>query len=191
MKNNKLKFILCLIISILGYCCGNNSRIVSQQNRIFLPENVLYIKFDRGFTVEEIECFKQTFPLFNSSLGLQQQLVAVDYNSQVFDLTVENTELDLLTTDLGRHMGGNIIRLATNRMSSNHQLKMVFMHEIGHWLGMQHVCIGSEPIERLDECSSVGLGLAIMNPYNNPTLGLRFTELDRREFILHHRQWFH
>ncbi len=149
---------------------------------------VIYLKIERGFSSREIESIKETFSEFNRSLGLNHRIVAVQFDSQVYDLTVENTELDLLTTDLGRHVGGNVIRLATNRMSSQHQVKMVFMHEFGHWLGMQHICNGSEPQERWDECSVVGNGPAIMNPYNNPTMAAVFTELDRREFILHRRR---
>lgn len=43
----------------------------------------------------------------------------------------------------------------------NLEFRTALMHEIGHSLGMQHVCLPNE--ERRD-CSPVGRGLAIMNP---------------------------
>ncbi len=41
------------------------------------------------------------------------------------------------------------------------QFKTAFMHEIGHSLGMYHVCRANE---QRSDCSTVGRGLAIMNP---------------------------
>lgn len=37
-------------------------------------------------------------------------------------------------------------------------------HEIGHAIGMQHVCFHEELIARSGNCSPVGYGLAMMNP---------------------------
>lgn len=42
-----------------------------------------------------------------------------------------------------------------------YQFKTAFMHEIGHSLGMNHVCRQSD---NRNDCSSVGRGIAVMNP---------------------------
>jgi hypothetical protein len=43
----------------------------------------------------------------------------------------------------------------------NLEFRTAFMHEIGHALGMQHICL---PSEERNDCSPVGRGFAVMNP---------------------------
>lgn len=43
------------------------------------------------------------------------------------------------------------------------QKEAAFEHEIGHALGMSHVCLGAA--DSAPDCSSVGTGDAVMNPY--------------------------
>ncbi len=178
LKNNlSVKFFIFFLISLIGFRCGVNNTSTFYRSE---QKDVLFIKLERGFTPEERLSIIETFNSFRT-LGLRSRLVE-SRSDLVYDLKVENTELGLLQTDLGRHMGFNVIRLATNRMVSNHQLKMVFMHEVGHWLGMHHICMGNEPQERINECSSVGVGTAIMNPFNNPAMPAEFTALDSLEY---------
>lgn len=179
--NLNLKIFFWLLISIFGFRCGiniNNNHTTTFYNS--RQKDVFFIKIERGFTSEERTSLIETFNKFRA-LGLHSRFVE-SRSEIVYDLRVENTELGLLNTDLGRHMGSNLIRLATNRMIGNHQLKMVFMHEVGHWLGMHHICLGNEPENRIRECSSVGVGAAIMNPFNNPAMPAEFTALDSLEY---------
>lgn len=176
-SNLSIKIFIFFLISLIGFRCGTNNTSTFYRSE---QKDVLYIKLERGFTPEERISIIETFNTFRT-LGLRPRLVE-SRSDLVYDLKVENTELGLLETDLGRHMGLNVIRLATNRMINGHQLKMVFMHEVGHWLGMHHVCIGSEPEERINECSPVGIGTAIMNPFNNPAMPAEFTALDSLEY---------
>jgi hypothetical protein len=67
------------------------------------------------------------------------------------------------------------------RMATEEQLSSVFMHETGHWLGMSHVCTGMETLRRTD-CSPVGHGTSVMNPFTDPGLMPRFSDLDAAEF---------
>lgn len=51
------------------------------------------------------------------------------------------------------------------------EFKAAFMHEVGHSLGMSHVCRANE---QRSDCSSVGRGVAVMNPnlvYDSDRLG--------------------
>jgi hypothetical protein len=57
----------------------------------------------------------------------------------------------------------------------NLEFRTALMHEIGHSLGMQHVCLPNE--ERID-CSPVGRGLAIMNPHLVNEIGERDTSIE-------------
>lgn len=58
-------------------------------------------------------------------------------------------------------------------------LQTVFMHELGHWLGMKHVC---QHRNERRECSPVGYGWAIMNPVVENGFVTEFTTLDISEF---------
>jgi hypothetical protein len=48
---------------------------------------------------------------------------------------------------------------------STTQFRAVIVHEIGHWLGMRHICRVDRKTS--DACSPVGFGDAVMNPTLN------------------------
>lgn len=57
----------------------------------------------------------------------------------------------------------------------------VFLHEFGHWLGMDHVC--RFPEERFFyRCSRVGYGIAVMNRIIDYGAPIIYTDLDLLEF---------
>jgi hypothetical protein len=83
--------------------------------------------------------------------------------------------VDLTTGRAGQCPDRGVARYVTNRLTGdshieidptcthgNLEFRTALMHEIGHALGMQHVCQLGE--ERKD-CSPVGRGLAVMNPH--------------------------
>jgi hypothetical protein len=82
--------------------------------------------------------------------------------------------------------------------TSSLEFRTVFMHEVGHCVGLTHICRHDE----LRECSVVGHGLAVMNPdvrYGDGSIPAdtseadlgqvpiyEFQDLDVREFIRTH-----
>jgi hypothetical protein len=121
-----------------------------------------------------------TFGRF-AAIGLRSRFVE-SHSFFLKDVYVRNSEETFTQSDLGMYSSHtSYIQVPINRMESFHQLQMIFMHEIGHWLGMKHICMEHERNIRSD-CSSVGYGNAIMNPINVPAMPASFSELDRLEF---------
>lgn len=76
--------------------------------------------------------------------------------------------------------GANYIEVAKSCTSSESQYQAVIVHEIGHWLGMRHVCLPDR--RTTDVCSPVGVGTALMNPYVGVTHSMSPVELDLSEY---------
>lgn len=87
--------------------------------------------------------------------------------------------------------GSRVVELDLSCMSSEEAVQQLVGHEIGHALGLSHVC--TQPGE-LPECSPVGYGLALMGPRVRRTTGLGEvfsgalgtadpTDLDRAELL--------
>jgi hypothetical protein len=179
---------ICLLFSIIlfGYCCIPPST----QTTVHIREHgithetrnspVIYVYFDQSYSTEEKVQMSLTFGRF-AAIGLRSRFVE-SHSFFLKDVYVRNSEETFTQSDLGMYSSHtSYIQVPINRMESFHQLQMIFMHEIGHWLGMKHICMEHERNIRSD-CSSVGYGNAIMNPINVPAMPASFSELDRLEF---------
>lgn len=141
---------------------------------------IIYVYFDPSYSLQEKKQMILTFERFRS-LGLRPRLVE-STSFFVKNVYVRNSDEFFGQTDLGMYSSNtSFIQVPANRIESTHQLQMIFMHEMGHWLGMRHVCLESERFLRKD-CSPVGYGVAIMNPINVPVFAAVFTALDQAEF---------
>lgn len=185
---NKFIVQVCLLFSIIlfGYCCAPSTSQTSQHildqgiTHELRNSSVIYIYFDQTYSTEEVNQMVLTFGRF-SAIGLRARFVA-SQNFNFKDIYVRNSEETFSQSDLGMYSNRtSYIQVPINRMESFHQLQMIFMHEIGHWLGMKHICLDHERNIRSD-CSPVGYGNAIMNPINVPAMPASFSEFDRLEF---------
>lgn len=77
--------------------------------------------------------------------------------------------------------GTKRILIDVDRMTTESQIVAAIMHELGHWIGMNHVC--REPNESAN-CSSVGYGNAIMNPNIGESHITNLSPLDLAELNL-------
>ncbi len=69
--------------------------------------------------------------------------------------------------------------LDAERTETDIQLRALTIHEVGHFLGMNHIC--EYPTESYD-CSPTLYGPAIMNPFLLPNHIIHFSSLDIIEF---------
>jgi hypothetical protein len=146
---------------------------------------------------------KESLPELNR-LGPTFQLVEKNENISVVRIDVADNFKECATkvgiafeTDA---MGKHRIIIDPVCVTGELEFKTAFMHEIGHSLGMQHVC---RPNEKRSDCSSVGRGTAVMNPNltyeisSDPESDDQFgplptwhlQPLDFKEFLLHHRSF--
>jgi hypothetical protein len=177
----------------VGYQCSpqvrthstlSNPLVVARQGGIrteLLQGQRIYVLFDGRFSVMERKAMTDTFGRFNHDLGLVPRITET-HSPFVFDLYVLRSSQGMRESDLGLYEHNtSFIRIDPLRSASYNQLSSVFMHEVGHWLGMMHVCNGREALPRYD-CSPVGRGDSIMNPFINPFRSAVFSEYDRLEF---------
>lgn len=111
-------------------------------------------------------------------------------NSYTADVVVTTSYQDNCTSAGYHRLATNVATIFTNCTHSPEMMQLALMHEIGHVLGMTHVCRNA--ITNETTCSPVGYGPAFMNPviedgYTEdlvPNRGLQYelTSLDIAEY---------
>lgn len=113
------------------------------------------------------------------------------------DVTIYKTELKCNTQGVGRFIvGTRIIEIDPRCTKSNLELQTTVIHELGHFMGMGHICRDNVQTT-LGGCSTIGRGPAVMNPglvldnsdgpgfvevWTGPLPNWKVTELDIKEF---------
>lgn len=192
-----VRLLLVLLVVYGSFNCARPQRlptsnpldIARQEDRSpeLLCRREIYILFDSRFSQAERLAMEATYPEFRR-IGLRPTL-RTTASIYLFNLYVLRWDGGLSTGNIGLYeYHSSFIRLDADSMESTNQLQSVFMHETGHWLGMQHVCTGREALQRTD-CSPVGRGAAIMNPFVNSDTAPRFSALDKYEFYRANGTW--
>lgn len=164
------KLLLALLLILLGFyanCSAAttiNHGLVDVRTRAPVtfqcPPRTIRVSFDSRFT--QRERFLAEDALLNlKHLGVRVQVVG--QNQQ--DVEVRRWRVhDCQDMILGMHIThAPFVLVDPTCMSSDQQYQAVVVHEVGHWLGMRHVC--QEDRRTTDVCSPIGTGLAVLNPY--------------------------
>jgi hypothetical protein len=113
-----------------------------------------------------------------SHLGPEFVLVA---NEGQADVVIYRTEFNCARGEGGQFIPGTrFIEIDPICVSSSIDLETVVVHELGHYVGMKHICLLDAPEDTQTGCSPVGRGPAALNPEL-----MRYgqvTELDIMEF---------
>ena len=137
----------------------------------------LRIQIESRFSSYEHRQFLEALPALRT-LGFNPVEVQQDQTHDVviryWDNLDPHSKLIGLTT-----WDTDYVQIASARVASEPQLRAIVLHELGHWLGMNHVCLfpGERPT-----CSTVGYGVAIMNPEITLDHVQVYTNLDILEF---------
>ncbi len=117
------------------------------------------------------------------------------------DVTIYKADLDCVEQGVARFFPNTrIIEIDPRCTTSDLELQAAVLHELGHYLGMSHVCTAKG---QAGSCSPVGTGDSIMNPglvtvdendqgpgfdevWTGPYPQWEITELDVKEFV---RSW--
>ena len=188
-------FLFFLIVGIvfgifnLGFYLAKQDRTNQAQN--YRPIYVFIEREDWG---------NENFQTLNNSLRELSRLgprFSITNNKTLANVWLLKRELSCSSVGVGYYIiGTREVRFDPACVHSQSNLQTVLMHEIGHAIGMSHICRESEANQRSD-CSSVGNGVAVMNPqmlyenedrfanYSTTTLqDLDFKEFDRVNILI-------
>lgn len=178
------KLLLAILLILLGFytnCSAfSNSGLVDARARAPVnfqcPPRTIRVALDPRFTPRE-RWLGETALLNMKHLGVRVQVVAQSPEVEVRRWNLHNCR-DMI---LGMHITyANFVLVDPGCMLSDRQYQTVVIHEIGHWLGMRHVC--EEDGRTTDVCSPVGRGDAILNPYIDWQHTVIPTRLDISEY---------
>lgn len=182
-KNKLLMFLAIFAAMIfLGFATFGLERLLrpNQNNRELHGEIAVYLPGSIPLetaqsTVRELSRLGPTFHL-------------APY-STVADVVVTTNYANTCSSAGFHRLGTRTATINTNCVHSPEMMQLVLMHEIGHVLGMTHVCRNAVS---LDSCSPVGFGPSFMNPVIEegwsddlvPNRGLQYevTSLDIAEY---------
>lgn len=164
-----------LLVVLLSFLVCCNKPPIVQHN----SPTTLFISFEPGFTGYELRLFHEALPSFST---MDIRFVVTD-NPGSADLIVKPWyNPDYSDGRVGLYPGGtNYVMIATSRLETDEQFRAILLHEIGHWMGLSHVCLFADVRDRSD-CSPVGVGEAVMNPVISSQHVQQFTTLDIAEF---------
>lgn len=158
-----VKFLIAVIVVFLGFSPGCPNRTGLTDATITAP---------RGFACPPRQITVSLHPEFTSH---ERELITQAVNDlrhlNVFGRVVDGTANVIVrhwtfncdSMILGSYTSDTDYVLVDPRCSTNdQQFRAVVVHELGHWLGMRHVCRPDG--KTTDVCSPVGRGEAVMNP---------------------------
>lgn len=124
------------------------------------PARTIKIAFDTRFTKKE-RLLGEFALLHFRVFGIQTQVVSqLESNVEVRKWTGHRCSDHLL----GQYtLNDAHVLIDPSCIHSDDQYQSVVVHEIGHWLGMRHIC--EKDGKTTDVCSPVGKGRAVLNPY--------------------------
>jgi len=181
-----LKYLLALMMVILGFgCCAPRTVPHTQTS---LPNHchvgTFYVALDPTFDANHMVLAFAAIPTLEE-LGVHPIIVA--WNNPLVQVRVVNwTNTSFPRGRCSDHRlgvfswGSSHVFVDSRCAFSDNQFQVTVVHELGHWLGLSHVC-NVDGITT-DTCSRVGRGPAILNPYIESGHQLHFTNLDRAEY---------
>lgn len=181
----KLGLILLLVLTTaFSGCTGhlrrpNNNRHVSYSVCQIYAQRNLRVGIGQGFSSAQKRLIVESLHNF-IYFGINATLV--ERNPDVTIVYWNNRQNNICLNGRGGEYrwGTNYILVDPNCTYSVQQFKATVEHEIGHFLGMQHICTNDG--RTTDTCSNVGRGDAIMNPYLRLNHNLVPSNLDILEF---------
>lgn len=147
------------------------------------------VGIDNKFSIFQQELIKQSF-IYLRAFNVDFVYVGgAQQNTDVFIGKWNNVSLNPETHRYERcgneqmgiyRRGTSYVRIDPDCVSTEQQFIVLAIHELGHYLGLSHVC--REDNRTSDTCSSVGKGLAIMNPFLSLDHPIRISSLDLLEY---------
>ncbi len=146
----------------------------------------IWVTFDEKFSEKEKETMTRGFKKLKSAFGLEflegENHSEITWNKIFVRKWISSRDSNVI----GQYIHGQSqVLIDSTRVSTRTELDILFLHEVGHWLGLTHICLPSDKSEpsSSSSCSPVGTGVAIMNPTINYSSSSDFSELDIKEYL--------
>ncbi len=157
------RVLLVLMAVLLGFCSGCPTRaeltdsITTAPREFVCPTRHITVGIHPDFTPH------QRFLIGMAITDLKHLNVHGRIVDGPADVVIRHWTFNCESLILGSYTAETNYALIDPRCSiTDQQFRAVVVHELGHWLGMRHVC---RPDGRTsDVCSPVGRGEAVMNP---------------------------
>lgn len=179
-----IKSLLCLFIIMLGFKCsiGQRPRIIYNSNN--LPQRYLRVYFDTTFSKAQRNQMLEALINYENFNIRIEVVNGSQYDVKIFNWVNVNNGIRCPRRADGAEILGyqehNFAFVDPECVRTTYRFKTTVMHEVGHFLGMDHICLNSSQ----RNCHRIfGEGVAIMNPEMPAFQAPRFTELDRLEYI--------
>ena len=172
------------IFAILMVCFGfysSGPTTDKEQHQILVgyilkTHRPIKIFLDESIPPRHVDLIKQTL---NRFIVFDDMRVEITDSRELADIVAYKRNNLSIDGVIGLHpQYSNEIYLDIENIVTDLQFQAVFMHEVSHWIGLQHVCF----LKERKECSPVGIGFAIMNPVTDDHPQMFFTQLDILEF---------
>lgn len=153
----------------------------SLNNNSQLPHRTIIISIDPAFSIFERDYINIALNNLSSSFNIEVVISIVNNHNQDLTIIRWSNNNCVQTNTYGRYYSRtNYIIFDPGCVCSKQQFVVGVQHEIGHWLGMKHICLSDR--RTTDTCSSVGFGRAIMNPFTTIDANMEASDLDLEEY---------
>lgn len=184
VMRKKQNFILIFLLVLVSLDCSGARKYTSSVTdlRRDCPRRVIRYTIDSHFGINHSNLIRDIMPNF-VEIGVDVLEVRHEDHPNV---TIrywrnEGSEDRCEDSRIGvyRHHA-NYVEVDPDCSESDYQFQVTVLHEVGHWLGLRHIC-NTDGRTTNNYCSRVGRGSAIMNPYIDWAQSPHFTDLDRME----------
>lgn len=144
------------------------------------PPRHIRVALSPDFSQHSRELATQALGALNR-FGITTEIVGINSNPNP-NITVNLWRHHDCTDDrIGIYTHGeNLVEVDPGCSATDEQFQTIVVHEIGHWLGLRHIC-NSDNVTS-DRCSDIGRGVAVMNPYLSSDQSHEPTQLDIDEY---------
>lgn len=180
MSQTFKKYISIIILFLITSCFAPINISSNNSSSITLPHRIIRISIDPAFSIFERDYINIALNNLSSSFNIETISSVNNHNQDLTIIRWSNNNC-VQTNTYGRYYSRtNYIIFDPGCVCSKQQFVVGIQHEIGHWLGMKHICLSDR--RTTDTCSSVGFGRAIMNPFTEIDANMEASELDLEEY---------
>lgn len=186
-----MRTLTLLFLSVMVLCCSTTTLTIPRPGKVATLMNIRVFCFDNSFPLYELSDYVEGIKRELPRLGI---LPVIKTEVNTFDscnLLIKNwVNINPSSHVIGLcHRRSNVVFIDHSRVfpRPSNTRQAIILHEIGHWLGLGHICPSGSTDSFITEnhCSTTIYGSGIMNPVLFDYHSQVFTESDFRNIYNH------